>query len=99
MENIVKKPILTEKSLMDAGRGWFTFAVSLQAQKPQIAAEIAKRYSVTVKKVRTMRMSGKTRRTGRRMIPRRKSDWKKAVVLLKEGQTIEAFQITETQGK
>ena len=99
MNYVIKRPILTEKSLTEAGRGWYTFAVSLTADKPEIAREVGSRYNVTVRSVRTMRVPGKTRRVGRRMVPRKRPDWKKAVVRLKAGQTIDAFQVTEAPAK
>lgn len=99
MDFVIKRPILTEKSLAEAGRGWYTFEVDQAADKKKIAREIGIRYSVTVRSVRTMRVHGKTRRTGKRMVPRTRPDWKKAIVRLKDGQTIDAFSVTETSAK
>jgi large subunit ribosomal protein L23 len=93
MQQIIIRPVLTEKSLTLASRGWYTFEVDLDAEKPGIASELSRTYGVTVTDVRTIRMHGKTRRTGRKMKQVQKSDWKKAMVQLKSGQTIDAFHI------
>ena len=88
------KPFITEKTLSLAGRGWYTFVVAVQAEKKQIAADVAKFYKVTVTDVRTVHMHGKVRRVGKKMQHRKKSDWKKAMVQLAKGQKIDAFEVT-----
>lgn len=85
------KPLLTEKSMAASQTGWFTFACAVAADKKTIANEIARHYRVTVTEVRTMTRSGKVRRVGKKMHRIVKSDWKKALVRLAKGQTIEAF--------
>lgn len=90
----VKRPIISEKSLGLASRGWYTFAVEKNARKEKIAHEVAAMYHVNVLTVRTVAVHGKVRRTGKKMISARKSDWKKAIVLLKAGQKIDAFEVT-----
>ncbi|MBI3385985.1 50S ribosomal protein L23 [Candidatus Gottesmanbacteria bacterium] len=99
MKHIVKLPWMTEKSLDLARRGWYTFAVSKQADKASIAKEVSALYGVTVTDVRTITLHGKERRVGRLMRKVTKPDWKKALVRLKAGQKIDAFEVTTEEGK
>lgn len=84
-------------------RGWYTFACRPGSlSKLEVGRAIETLYSVNVTEVRSSRMPGKTRRVGRKGVMVEKADWKKIMVLLKSGQTIEAFQIgggKEEQGK
>ena len=94
MKQIVKRPLLTEKSLTLAGRGWYAFVVEADATKEQVAAWVNKLYGVTVTEVRTISMHGKARRVGKQRTEVRKPDWKKAMVRLVKGQKIDAFEVT-----
>lgn len=95
MKHIIIKPVITEKSLSLASRGWYTFAVAAAGNKPQIAAAIHDLYNnVTVVDVRSMIMHGKEHRVGKKQKKVSKSDWKKALVRLKKGQKIDAFEVT-----
>ncbi len=89
--NIIR-PILTEKTLSLAARGWYTFAVSLSSRKEAIAHTVAHQYKVDVLGVRTIRMPGKTRRVGKMAKPILVPSWKKALIRLKAGQKIDAFE-------
>ena len=82
-----------------AQTNWFSFVVTLIANKAQIAKEVAKMYKVTVIGVRTSVVTGKMKRTGKRQKLVAKPTWKKAMVQLKAGQTIDAFQISEQEKK
>jgi len=97
MQPLVFRPLISEKSLMSASRGWYTFAVDKHARKEEIAKLIERMYSVNVLSVRTIAMHGKVRRTGKKMIRNRKEDWKKAMLLLKAGQHIDAFEVTQSE--
>ncbi|MBI4062593.1 50S ribosomal protein L23 [Candidatus Gottesmanbacteria bacterium] len=96
---IIHRPLITEKSLTLAAKGWYTFAVSEAATKPDVASAVARLYGVTVTDVRTAHMHGKERRAGRAMRRVRKNDWKKAFVHLAKGQTIAAFEVTQETEK
>lgn len=89
------RPIITEKTLTLASRGWYTFMVDHLARKEEIARDVASLYGVNVIGVRTISMHGKMRRVGRRSVSVQKPDWKKALVQLKEGQHIDAFEVTK----
>jgi len=95
------KPYLTEKTMTIATRGWFTFVVRVDANKAEIAKEIENQYKVNVVDVRTINVHGKMRRAGKRQQQVLRPTWKKAMVELKKGQTIDAFQLggQEEQGK
>lgn len=97
MKQITIKPIITEKSIARAQTGWYTFAAPVASTKAQVAHCVEERYTVDVVGVRTMIMPGKERRSGRRMLRVRKSDWKKVLVRLKEGQKIDAFDVHESR--
>lgn len=99
MTQILIRPYITEKTMTLAQTGWFSFVVDLYANKAQIAKEVAKMYKVTVTDVRTSVVTGKMKRTGKKQQPTQKPTWKKAMVELKSGQSIEAFQIGEQEKK
>lgn len=94
MKQIVIKPVITEKSLSLASRGWYTFAVVEGSRKREIAMAIGDIYGVTVVDIRTLIMHGKERKSGKRMKKIHRNDWKKALVRLKVGQKIDAFEVT-----
>jgi ribosomal protein L23 len=85
--------------LYNAQRGLYTFAAQLKISKPQACAIIADLYKVTVIDVRTIKMHGKIRRSGKRQAVRALPDWKKVIVRLKSGQSIEAFHATQEDAK
>ena len=88
---IVRKPLVTEKS--NIGReecNLVTFAVDPRANKHEIKRAVEELFEVKVLEVRTMRMPRKSRRVGK--FSGRKPEWKKAIVRLAEGQTIEFFE-------
>ena len=68
----------------------YTFRVPLSATKIQIRQAVEQIFKVKVQAVNTMRYEGKMKRLGRTQ--GRRSDWKKAVVTLKPGETIELFE-------
>lgn len=97
MKSTVKKPLLTEKTLSLAAKGWYTFMVDIQAAKATISREIEKLYKVKVQTIRTITMHGKMRRAGRKQAQIKKADWKKALVRLAKGQKIDAFEAAPAQ--
>ncbi len=88
---IIERPLLTEKSMDQSHAGKYTFRVALEANKIEIAQAIERIFKVDVVKVNTLRVRGKKRRMGR-MPEGRTSDWKKAIVTLKQGQAITMFE-------
>jgi len=85
---VVRAPLLSEKgSDLGETHNQYFFKVALEANKIQIKRAIERLYKVKVANVNTMRMSGKRKQLRRKI--GRTPDWKKAVVTLKEGHTIE----------
>ncbi len=88
--NILSAPMITEKSTLCNEKGnQIVFKVAKGANKMQIRAAVEKLFEVEVESVQTMNMKGKDKRFGRTM--GRRNDWKKAIVRLKEGQTVDFF--------
>lgn len=91
LHEVIRKPLITEKS--NIGReeiNLVTFAVDPRANKHDIRRAIETLFDVNVITVRTMRMPRKLRRVGK--FAGYKPQWKKAVVQLAEGQSIEFFE-------
>lgn len=98
MQSVIIAPLISEKSMNEAGNGKFTFRVARNADKKQIKQEIEKRYKVNVVKVFTNVVKGKKRRFGTRRTEVLSSSWKKAKVKLKPGQKIDAFDVAAEKG-
>lgn len=88
--DILIKPIITEKTTVLMEERKYTFRVPLAATKVEIRQAVEQIFKVKVQAVNTMRYEGKMKRLGRTQ--GRRSDWKKAVVTLKPGETIELFE-------
>ena len=90
--DIIKKPVITERSMMGAQDNKYTFEVAVDAGKIEIKKAVEEIFGVKVAKVNTLNMQGKEKRTGRFPAGRRPS-WKKAMVTLTEdSKTIEFFE-------
>jgi large subunit ribosomal protein L23 len=85
--DVVLAPHITEKSTMASEQNAVVFRVANSASKPQIKAAVEALFGVKVKAVNTIVQKGKTKRW--RGEAYRRSDFKKAVVTLAEGQTID----------
>jgi large subunit ribosomal protein L23 len=95
LDAILIKPVLTEKMLqMQEEAQKYGFQVATQANKIEIKKAIEGKFGVLVAKVHTVNVKGKMKRMNTRqgLTRGRRSDWKKAVVTLKEGYTIDLFQ-------
>ncbi|MCZ7556641.1 MAG: 50S ribosomal protein L23 [Bacteroidia bacterium] len=94
MNSIIKRPILTEKMTMLGEKHQYAFEVDINANKIEIAKAIEKRFSVDIESIRTIRYKGKRKAqfTRRGRIPGNRPNWKKAIVTLKQGQTIELLE-------
>ena len=88
--NLIRYPSITEKNTkLREGRNRYVFEVAKDASKPQIKEAVEKLFNVTVESVNTMVVKGKFKRMGRHSGYR--SDWKKAIVQIGEGQSIARF--------
>ena len=85
--DVIRKPIITEKSTMASEAGAVVFEVSIDANKPQIKEAVESLFGVKVKAVNTTITKGKVKRF-RGQLGKRK-DVKKAYVTLEEGNTID----------
>lgn len=93
MKKVIIKPIITEKSIASANTGKFTFKVDKAAGKNTIKNAVEDTFKVKVKDVFTSVVKGKTKRVGVRKTELKESPWKKAIVLLEEGQKIDLFEL------
>lgn len=91
VHDIIKRPLLTEKSMGQMADKRYTFEVDKNANKHQIKAAVEEIFNVKVKKVNTMIVKGKPKRLGR--YEGKRPDWKKAIVTLTEdSKSIEFFE-------
>tara|TARA_B100000470_G_C19653566_1_gene329852 strand:+ start:143 stop:439 length:297 start_codon:yes stop_codon:yes gene_type:complete len=88
--SVLLRPLVTEKSTTLAGRNQYVFEVDLRANKAQVRESVELVFEVSVLRVNTMVVKGKKRRYGRNLTKR--PDWKKAIVTLKPGDSIEIFE-------
>lgn len=88
--DIIKHPLVSEKSMMGQGEGRYCFAVDRRANKNTIRQAVEKLFRVHVMQIQTMVVRGKVRRVGRYF--GQKPNWKKAFVTLKEGDKISLFE-------
>ena len=94
-EMILIRPVLTEKMLQlqeDAAK--YAFRVDPGSNKVEIKQAVEAKFNVLVSNVQTINVKGKSKRmnTRRGLTRGKRSDWKKAIVTLREGHTIDFFQ-------
>ncbi len=87
---ILRRPLITEKSTALQAQGKYAFEVAGKATKLQIKQAVEKAFKVEVAAVNVMTVAGKRRRLGRWQLPAH--PWKKAIVTLKPGGKIELFE-------
>ena len=85
--DVILSPVITEKSTLLTEANQVVFRVALDASKPRIAKAVADLFKVKVKAVNTVTVKGKTKMARGRKYSR--SDFKKAIVTLEEGQQID----------
>jgi len=89
-DEIVIKPVVSERSMEMMEENKYTFFVDRRANKVQIKKAVEELFEVDVENVRTMKVPGKRKRLGKYF--GRTPERKKAIVTLKEGQKIEIFE-------
>lgn len=89
--SIILKPLVTEKGsrLREAGNKYL-FQVAIDANRIEIKAAVQQIFNVKVKDVKTLRVHGKVKRMG--VFEGKRPDWKKAIVTLEKGQSIDLFE-------
>lgn len=93
IRDVVIAPIITEKSMKDAGIGKYTFKVAVSANKFSIKEAIEKKFKVKVLKTFVSLVKGKTGRKGIKREEFVKTAWKKATVQLAKDQKIALFDV------
>jgi large subunit ribosomal protein L23 len=91
---VIIRPVVSEKSYVLAAAGKYTFRVHPDAHKTQIRQAIESLFDVGVLEVRTMSVKSKPKRRGQ--IHGRTRSWKKAIVQVREGDSIPIFQGLES---
>jgi large subunit ribosomal protein L23 len=82
---VIKKPVVTEKSMANQQKSVYTFIVAPDATKPEVKQSVEKAFNVKVEEVRTVKVKGKYKRMKNQLLQGKRRDWKKAYVTLKEG--------------
>ncbi len=85
--DLLLKPVVTEKSTIGVENNQVTFKVAINATKPEIKEAIEQVFGVKVNAVNTLRQQGKIKRF--RGVVGKRPDFKKAIVTLAEGETID----------
>ncbi|MDE5764771.1 MAG: 50S ribosomal protein L23 [Ruminococcus sp.] len=90
-QDIIIRPVITEKSMDGLQEGKYTFKVAKDATKPEIKKAVEKLFGVEVAKVTTMNVKGKMKRVGR--YEGMTATWKKAIITLTpDSKAIEFFE-------
>jgi large subunit ribosomal protein L23 len=87
--DVIRKPLVTEKSMAGQQKQVYTFIVQIDANKAEVKNAVQKIYSVKVDRVRTVKVKGKYKRMKNMLLEGRRKDWKKAYVTLEEGQRLD----------
>ena len=88
---ILLRPVITERSTANQAQEQpqYAFQVAIDANKQEIRQAVEAAFDVKVQKVNTLRVKGKVKRVRREAGKR--SDWKKAIVTLQKGQSIDLY--------
>lgn len=92
MSILLKRPIISEKSMRLASAGFYTFEVGKDATKDQIRKFVANKFNVKVLKVKTMNVKGEVKNQRRVRKFYQKAGFKKAIVQVAKGQKIAIFE-------
>lgn len=95
LSRVLIKPLLTEKSLVEAATGEYSFVVDTKATKTEIAKAIKIKFNVDVKSIKTRITKGKTRRVFRRREEVSSGPVKKATVKIGKEQKIDIFEVKQ----
>lgn len=87
----ITKPIITEKTTNMVAENKYVFKVDLKASKKSIKSDLKRIFGVDITDIKTMIIPGKKKRVLKTRGHTKTSKWKKAVVKVKEGQSIDLF--------
>lgn len=93
IRDVIIAPVITEKSMKDAGLGRYTFKVATATNKPLIKDAIEQKFKVKVLKIFVSLVKGRTDRKGIKREEFVKTAWKKATVQLAKDQKIALFDV------
>ncbi|HWF44975.1 MAG TPA: 50S ribosomal protein L23 [Candidatus Kapabacteria bacterium] len=101
IKEIIKRPLLTEKATLQSEKGIYHFEVIPDSNKIEIAQAVARRFGVQVDSVQTMwqKTKHKTQFTRKGVMRGKKAGYKKAIVHLKAGHTIDVFAPLDAKDK
>jgi large subunit ribosomal protein L23 len=91
IHDVLLRPVISEKSVLETERNNYTFAVARDANKFQIREAVEAQFKVNVVGVRVLTVKPKQKRRGRRQLGT-VPGWRKAVVTIEAGQKIELFE-------
>ena len=92
LSKVIRRPLITEQgAAMREAHNQYYFEIDPAANKHEVKQAVEHYFGVKVMQVRTMNYRGKVKRMGR--FAGKRADWKKAVVTLAEGDTIDLFEI------
>ncbi len=96
VEDVIRRPLITEKNTWLMEQDQYSFEVSPDANKIQIREAVERLFNVRVKAVNTLNVKAKARsraiRRGRSRVTGHEAAWKKAIVTLYPGQRIDVFE-------
>lgn len=95
MLDVIVSPLITERSMVLAQGGKYTFVVTKQATKQQVKKAVEKLFNVHVEHISTVVTKGRTVRVGKRREEVHLQPMKKAVVSVKKGEKIALFEATK----
>jgi large subunit ribosomal protein L23 len=90
--DVIKKPLISEKTTVQKDtNNTLAFHVHVDANKLEIKEAVTKLFNVQVACVKTVNVAGKSKRVGK--FTGKRSNWKKAYVTLKEGSSVDFFEV------
>lgn len=92
VRDILRRPIITEKNTLLSAERKYCFQVADDATKPMVKTAVESVFNVTVTGVNIVHVHGKLKRYGKGRYADMGTPWKKAIVTLKPGDTIELFE-------
>lgn len=85
------QPVITETSIMNGKKGWYTFHCLVSENKNSLKEQIEKIFKVNVSKIKTLIVKGKLKKSLKTRKASKGSDWKKVFVKLEKDQKIDIF--------
>jgi len=92
LSQVLKRPVVTEKTSQIAALGQYVFKVDKRANKEEIRKAVEEFFKVHVQNIQTAMVRGKKKKVGRSRREFKQPDWKRAIVQLKAGEKIEVFE-------